>query len=441
MKLIKLFIFIIGIIYSVPTNAQFLKKLGKKAEEASKRALEKKVEEKSERETEKAFDSVFTSKKSEKKKRKRKKRKSKNDEESSNTNSETSSPNETENSANYNSDFEAGKQVIFQENFKNDALNDFPVTWNTDGSGALVTFGNNSVKWLRMDPGVSFMPEGITTIPNNVTIEFDLKVDDNYYQISKGIDIVLAQFNNREKDFFQYYQYAGGKTKNSIEIQLDPVTHVSRGSYVRTYIDGKKNIDKSLGKNSFNKNNRTVHIAIWRQETRLRFYIDGIKIWDLPRAFSKNINYNTLFFGTYKGKPDDAFYITNIRMAKAGADKRHALLEKGTFTTNDILFESGKSTLKASSENTIQELVNALNSSPNTKVKIIGHTDSDGDETANLKLSQERAYAVKEKMIKLGITNYNRITTEGKGEMKPIASNNTPEGKAKNRRVEFSILN
>ena len=70
------------------------------------------------------------------------------------------------------------------------------------------------------------------------------------------------------------------------------------------------------------------------------------------------------------------------------------------------------------------------------KIKIVGHTDSDGDDTKNMALSKKRATAVKTKMVNLGIAQ-SRMTIDGKGESQPAADNTSPEGKAQNRRVEF----
>ena len=71
------------------------------------------------------------------------------------------------------------------------------------------------------------------------------------------------------------------------------------------------------------------------------------------------------------------------------------------------------------------------------KLNIIGHTDSDGPDDSNLKLSKERAEAVKTALVNIYNISANRLTTEGKGESEPVAENNTASGKAQNRRVEF----
>jgi OOP family OmpA-OmpF porin len=77
---------------------------------------------------------------------------------------------------------------------------------------------------------------------------------------------------------------------------------------------------------------------------------------------------------------------------------------------------------------------------PAVKIKIVGHTDSDGDDAANLALSKERANAVKASLIKEFEIDKSRMETDGKGESEPVAPNTSLEGKAQNRRVDFIKL-
>ena len=80
-----------------------------------------------------------------------------------------------------------------------------------------------------------------------------------------------------------------------------------------------------------------------------------------------------------------------------------------------------------------------MNANTNSKIKIIGHTDNVGNDNDNLTLSQNRANAVVNALIKLGI-NPSRLTSEGKGESMPIADNTSEEGKSQNRRTEFIVF-
>ena len=104
-----------------------------------------------------------------------------------------------------------------------------------------------------------------------------------------------------------------------------------------------------------------------------------------------------------------------------------------------IEFESGSVVLAPSGMQILNEMAVALNKVGGKKVKIIGHTDSSGDASKNLKLSQERAEAVKTYLISKNIAATN-LSSAGLGSTKPVADNATPEGRRKNRRIEFEVL-
>lgn len=115
------------------------------------------------------------------------------------------------------------------------------------------------------------------------------------------------------------------------------------------------------------------------------------------------------------------------------------VVSKGMFTTRDILFDVGKSVIKAESFTTINKIASFMKEHPDISFRIDGHTDSDGSADLNQKLSEDRAKAIKDALIKFGIRDY-RLDAKGWGEAKPIATNLTNEGKAQNRRVEFIAL-
>lgn len=111
----------------------------------------------------------------------------------------------------------------------------------------------------------------------------------------------------------------------------------------------------------------------------------------------------------------------------------------GTWLYKDIKFDSGKWDIKAASVPVLEEIVAALKKSPALKAEIQGHTDSRGKRAYNLRLSEKRAQAVVDYLVKAGIAA-GRLSAKGYGPDRPMATNKTDEGRAQNRRVELKPL-
>jgi len=105
----------------------------------------------------------------------------------------------------------------------------------------------------------------------------------------------------------------------------------------------------------------------------------------------------------------------------------------------NLIFETNKAVIKEISFPYLDELSKVLVSQPNWKLHLVGHTDNVGKDEYNLDLSKRRALAVKKYLVSKNISP-DVISTDGKGKTMPIASNETEEGRAKNRRVEFLII-
>lgn len=119
------------------------------------------------------------------------------------------------------------------------------------------------------------------------------------------------------------------------------------------------------------------------------------------------------------------------------ADMRARKTDRGmVLTLGDVLFDTGKATLKPGAYATVDRLANVLKQSPDRKVMIEGHTDSTGSEELNQALSERRAAAMQTALLERGVTA-NQITAVGKGMGFPVASNDNPAGRQQNRRVEM----
>jgi len=104
-----------------------------------------------------------------------------------------------------------------------------------------------------------------------------------------------------------------------------------------------------------------------------------------------------------------------------------------------IFFETGRATIKSVSYGLLDEVAKALETHPSIRIRIEGHTDSQGKDRYNLKLSRARAASVRKYLIGRGVAK-RRMVSEGYGETRPISDNRTAEGRAENRRVEFVIV-
>jgi outer membrane protein OmpA-like peptidoglycan-associated protein len=128
---------------------------------------------------------------------------------------------------------------------------------------------------------------------------------------------------------------------------------------------------------------------------------------------------------------DQNFYSQEVSMVKVTVGKKVVM--------NNILFETGKSVLTTSSYAEINSLFNILLDNPQMKIEISGHTDKTGSDAVNFRLSEERAKAVVDYLVQMGVAR-SRMEFRGYGSLQPIDDNSTAQGRAKNRRVEFKIL-
>lgn len=120
-------------------------------------------------------------------------------------------------------------------------------------------------------------------------------------------------------------------------------------------------------------------------------------------------------------------------------DDKGCAIKAATIVLHDITFETDKAVLTMEAKTSLDTVVAGLKGQPSMSLQIDGHTDSTGSAAHNLKLSKERAASAKQYLVDSGIAA-SRLQTEGYGQTKPVASNQTRAGRAENRRVEFKVL-
>lgn len=328
-------------------------------------------------------------------------------------------------------DFVPGEVIIVYEDFMQDAVGDFPAKWNTNSAGETVTLDGKQGHWLMLTkPGV-FMPDFIDSLPDNFTLEYDVLADAPVH--SWGITTIVAELKDRNKP--EDWRYAA----NSFELNMIPGTDGNGSCYYKRVKNGANEAANSTPIDHFKSLTAPVHISIWRQKERLRVYLNQDKTWDVPKAFLPDAKLNSLiFFMQLSDKWN--FIIGNIRLATGAPDTRNKILSQKKWVTHGILFDVNSATIKPESYGTLKEMADVMKEYSDLKVKIVGHTDADGSDAANLELSKKRAASVKESLAKEFGIDESRMETDGKGESEPIDKNDTPAGKANNRRVEFIKL-
>lgn len=324
-------------------------------------------------------------------------------------------------------DFIAGEKVMFFDDFTETAVGDFPPNWNTNASGEVVTNNLYPGNWFKLiGEGSIALDEGLK-LPDNYTIEFD----------------VVPHASGGDFDNFDFGFYIYG-AENPIDLDEGgaipgtggiKMTFGYRGTY-SAYFDGSYTMD-GVKDEAIMEVDKKYRLSFWVQKTRLRVYQDQVKIFDLPKVFKSGFQANMMRFELWgAGSP----MISNFRVAAGLPDMRSKLITEGKLVSYGIYFDVNKDIVKPESYGTLKGIADVLKENPTVRVKIVGHTDSDGADAANLDLSKRRGASVKEELVKSFGIDASRLESDGLGESRPVAPNDMQTNKALNRRVEFIKL-
>ncbi|MBI1342050.1 MAG: OmpA family protein [Terrimonas sp.] len=321
--------------------------------------------------------------------------------------------------------FEPGNKIVFYEDFNQEQLGDFPLNWETNSSGEVVSNSVYEGKWFSLSGRAGYMP-ATGELPENYTIEFDI-VTMGLEKNNAPTSLTLAFLNKKA--------YSSGAVAGHAFFKMGMSS--SAGMYVgNTGPDKTPRIQSSLNRKF--KVNTLVHFSVAVNKSRLRVWMEEEKIVDIPSLLVSNLG-RYLLFETYgvDRERGHVVLLSNFKIAEAKEDLRSRLLDEGRFSTTGIYFNTDKADIKPESFAIIKSVADYLKENPDVHIQIIGHTDAQGEDSYNLQLSERRAEAVKQALINQFQIEETRITSLGKGESEPVDDNETINGRANNRRVEF----
>ncbi|WP_373017607.1 OmpA family protein [Muriicola sp.] len=305
-------------------------------------------------------------------------------------------------------DFVPGEVVIFEDDLQGERNGEFPSQWDLKkGNVEMARLGDEMVinfpdtEWADIVP---MMKEKGDYLPDVFTLEFDA-----YY----------SEFCTSYK--IAFYDAVNQKNTTRLpDISIKPNQITQQFSGV-TDFKGDENYPY------------WKRVAISFNVRALKIYLGEQRIANIP-----NFRHNPtgITISSRQCHENQFAAIRNIRIATGDLELYDKMITDGKIVTNGIRFDSGKATLRPESMGVINEIVKLMQQYPEIRFSVEGHTDSDGDAQFNKNLSEQRANTVLNTLVDQGIGR-DRLVAKGFGEEVPVADNNSPEGKANNRRVEF----
>lgn len=307
--------------------------------------------------------------------------------------------------------FVPGEKTIFYDDFTDMGPGDAPPHMKVRGPAPEMK-ASGDLRQLTISQRGSIFPN-ITSLPENFTYEVEIKVDG----VKRAITHLILLSNKSQAFVF---------TTQASDGQCDMTASV------------KKPYEELGRKRSPVNWNEPVKVALWVQDGRVRAFVNGEKMIDANQVSLPPITGVELAHDFY-GAGQSLGY-RNVRFAESAPDFSQVLMSSGRYVTHGILFDTASDRLKAESAPVIQMVAKGLQANPGLKLMIEGHTDSTGAAAQNTDLSKRRAEAVKAVLTSQFGIDAARLTTSGLGPTKPVDKNDTPQGRAQNRRVEFVKL-
>ncbi|HEY4650744.1 MAG TPA: OmpA family protein [Pontibacter sp.] len=310
-------------------------------------------------------------------------------------------------------DFVPGDKVIFSDNLSGEELGEFPSRWDlNDGNAEVANFGGEHViNLVRSTTSIKPLMKKEQWLPETFTVEMDLFFDDDNPNVAYYIYFVDDNSN--------YKQELQGDFWNGIEIRANMARFKTFGS-------------ESEELKAQEIKNQWRHVAIAFNKRSMKVYLDDQRLINIPNVTGKPTGMRI----EVDKRVDANTLVKNVLVAEGGKKLYDQVMADGRIITYGIKFDVNQASIRPESMGTLASIAQLMQEQPALNFIVEGHTDSDGDDKANLKLSQQRADAVKTYLVEQGI-KADRLEAKGLGETKPLDKNSTPEAKSNNRRVEF----
>ena len=314
-----------------------------------------------------------------------------------------------------NYDFVPGNRVIFYTDFSEDRVGNFARGLKF-AAGQMDVVERDGIKVLRATERSEFrIPVG-KQLPQRFTLE---------------IDVIAPPVHCCGYEVFSVEgSLARDRGAESAEIHWHPNGVVIIGGEKNQTV----NMPEAMRPQLMGK---PVHVRILMDSGYFKMYVNERRMFNIPEFKFRR---DSVIRMHVNGGPEDnmAVFITSIRVAESETDVLYdALVAKGRWATQGILFATGKAELQPESRPVLKEIAATLKEHGDLKILIEGHTDNVGAAASNLTLSDARAAAVKAALVADFAIAADRITTKGFGDTKPSVPNATAVGRAQNRRVEI----
>lgn len=314
-----------------------------------------------------------------------------------------------------NYDFVPGDKILFEDHFTDDHDGEFATHWELKSGQAVLNKVNGELAMHLTDGNYALVTPRMKT-PKYLTDAFTVEYDFYHLPGAYGVLMQLMEFDKKE----------GFERESTLLVNENSTSFTGTSSSVELTKDYPADLAENF-------DNKWHHVAIAVKNHQLKVYVDQYRVLVVPDTKEDYFSVNFAGIGDEK----NPVVFKNVRIATGGG--MNMLGKKFTdskIITHGINFDYNKATITPESMGTLNMIVQVMKDNPDLKFEVGGHTDGDGSDSYNLTLSQQRADAVMGQLIKMGI-DASRLTAKGYGKTKPISDNNTPEGKANNRRVEF----